>query len=77
MKVCNICGKELPSSWASEKCLDCSRKSVQKIFKENPEIKQAFMDTIQELKRPENIEQMAKNTASFMNALQQYKAKGR
>jgi hypothetical protein len=43
---------------------------VKKIFRENPEIKQAFRETIEELKKPENVEKMAKNTANFMNVVQ-------
>ena len=35
------------------------------------------METIQELKRPENVERMAKDAVNFMNALQQIKAKGK
>lgn len=77
MKRCIVCGKELPGSWAGEKCLDCSRKAIKKIFQENPEVKQAFMETIQDLKKPENIERMARDTANFMNALQQIKTKGK
>ena len=77
MKKCVVCGKELPGSWAGEKCLDCSRKAIKKIFQENPEVKQAFMETIQDLKKPENIERMARDTANFMNALKQIKTKGK
>lgn len=77
MKKCIVCGKELPGTFAGKKCLDCSREAVRKIFKENPEIKQAFVETIQELKRPENVERMAKDAVNFMNALQQIKAKGK
>lgn len=77
MKKCVVCGKELPGSWAGEKCLDCSRKAIKKIFQENPEVKQAFMEAIQDLKKPENIERMARDTANFMNALQQIKTKGK
>lgn len=77
MKKCTTCGKTLPESWAAEKCLDCSREAMKKIFKENPEVKQAFMETIQELKKPENIERMAKDTANFMGALQWLRAKGK
>lgn len=51
-------------------CLECSRRNVKKIFRENPEVKQAFRETIEELKKPENVEKMAKNTANFMNAIQ-------
>lgn len=77
MKKCSVCGKELPWTWAGEKCLDCSRKAMRKIFKENPEFKQAFMETVQELKKPENIERMAKDTADFMSALQQLRTRGK
>ena len=35
------------------------------------------METIQDLKNPENIERMARDTANFMNALQQIKTKGK
>lgn len=75
MKKCIVCGKELPGSWAGEKCLDCSRKAMKKIFQENPEVKQAFMEAINELKKPENIERMARDTANFMSKLQQLKTK--
>lgn len=43
---------------------------MKKIFRENPEVKQAFRETIEELKKPENIAKMAKNTAGFMSAIQ-------
>lgn len=42
----------------------------EKDIQKNPEVKQAFRETIEELKKPENIEKMAKNTANFMNAVQ-------
>ena len=67
---CRQCGKELKSQWSTDICLECSRENVKKIFREYPEIKQAFHETIEELKKPENIEKMAKNTANFMNAIQ-------
>ena len=77
MKKCIVCGKELPESWAGKKCLDCSRKAMKKIFEENPEAKQAFMETIKELKKPENIEHMSRDAANFMSALQRLKTKGK
>ena len=67
---CRRCGKELKPHWSTDICLECSRKNVKKIFRENPEIKQAFRETIEELKKPENVEKMAKNTANFMNVVQ-------
>ena len=68
--ICRQCGKELKPHWGTDICLECSRENMKKIFRENPEIKQAFHETIEELKKPENIEKMAKNTANFMNAIQ-------
>ena len=50
--------------------LEESRKRVQELFKQNPELKQAFMESIQELKKPENIERMAKDTVRFMQGIQ-------
>lgn len=67
---CRQCGKELKPYWGTDICLECSRENMKKIFRENPEIKQAFHETIEELKKPENIEKMAKNTANFMNTVQ-------
>ena len=60
---CRQCGKELKPHWSTDICLECSRKNVKKIFRENPEIKQAFRETIEELKKPENA-------ANFMNVVQ-------
>ena len=47
---CKQCGKELPKRWSTDICLECSRENVRKMFKENPDIKEAFMKTISELK---------------------------
>lgn len=66
---CRQCGEELPRIWSTDICLDCSRQNVQKIFKENPEIKQAFKESIEEARKPENIKKMADNTVKFMRAL--------
>lgn len=67
---CRQCGKELKPHWSTDICLEYSRENMKKIFRENPEVKQAFRETIEELKKPENIEKMAKNTANFMNTVQ-------
>lgn len=67
---CRQCGKELKPHWNTDICLECSRENMKKIFRENPEVKQAFCETIEELKKPENVEKMAKYTADFMNAIQ-------
>lgn len=49
-KVCRECGIELPRLWSTDICLECSKKNVQKIFEEYPDVKEAFMDTIREMK---------------------------
>lgn len=41
MAFCKQCGKELPKAWSTDICLDCSKENMRKIFKENPEVKQA------------------------------------
>ena len=71
---CRQCGNELKPRWSTDICLECSRENVKKIFRENPEVKQAFRETIEELKKPENIEKIAKNTANFMNAIQKLRS---
>lgn len=70
MANCRQCGKELPPIWSTNICLDCSTANVKKIFKENPEVKQAFKESIDELKKPENIKKMADVTCAFMRGVQ-------
>ena len=50
--MCNCiqCGKELPPIWSTNICLKCSRENVKKIFEELPDVKEAFMKIIQEMK---------------------------
>ena len=70
MVVCRQCGKELHYGWSTDICTECARANVKKIFKENPEVKQAFKESIEEMKKPENIKKMADDTVKFMQALQ-------
>lgn len=70
MAQCRECGKELPQIWCTDICLDCSRANIKKIFKENPELKQAFKETVEELKKPENVKKMTEDTVKFMQAVQ-------
>lgn len=69
MANCIVCGKELTTPRV-DKCLDCSREAVRKIFKENPEVKQAFKVSIEEMQKPENMKAMVDNTCKFMGAIQ-------
>lgn len=75
MAVCRQCGKELPKTYSTDICLDCSRANVQKIFKENPEVKQAFKESIEEMKKPENMKRMVDDTVRFMRAIQSLQKK--
>ena len=68
--VCRQCGKELPKNFTTNICLECSKENVRKIFKENPEIKDAFKESIEEMKKPENMKKMVDNTVRFMGAVQ-------
>lgn len=70
MKKCRQCGKELTNPYSTDICLDCSRENVKKIFKENPELKQAFKESIEEMKKPENMKKMVDDTVRFMGAIQ-------
>lgn len=47
---CRECGTELPKRWSTDICLECSRKNVQKIFEEYPDVKEAFFESIREMK---------------------------
>lgn len=75
MAVCRQCGKELPKTYSTDICLDCSRANVKKIFKENPEVKQAFKESIEEMKKPENMKRMVDDTVRFMRAIQSLQKK--
>lgn len=70
MANCRKCGKELPKVWSTDICLDCSREAVRKIFKENPEVKQAFKESIEKMKQSENMNKMVDNACRFMSAIQ-------
>ena len=68
--VCRQCGKELPKNFTTNICLECSKENVRKIFKENPEIKDAFKESIEEMKKPESMKKMVDDTVRFMGAVQ-------
>ena len=68
--VCRQCGKELPKNFTTNICLECSKENVRKIFKENPEIKDAFKESIEEMKKPENMKKMVDDTVRFMSVVQ-------
>ncbi len=68
--VCRQCGKELPKNFTINICFECSKENVRKIFKENPEIKDAFRESIEEMKKPENMKKMVDDTVRFMGAVQ-------
>lgn len=69
MAKCKQCGKELPKSWSTDVCLECSRANVKKIFKENPEVKQAYQESLEEMKKPENIEKMSNSFSKFIDVI--------
>lgn len=68
--VCRQCGKELPKNFTTNICLECSKENVRKIFKEYPEIKDAFRESIEEMKKPENMKKMVDDTVRFMGVVQ-------
>ena len=69
MTKCRGCGKILPNGQKTDICLDCSRKNIQKLFRENPELKDAFVESINELKKPANIKKMVYDTCRVINAI--------
>lgn len=66
---CRECGKYLSNGQRTDICLDCSRKNLQKLFRDDPELKDAFIETIEELRKPENIKKMAQDTCRVINAI--------
>lgn len=68
--VCRQCGKELPKNFTTNICLECSKENVRKIFKEYSEIKDAFRESIEEMKKPENMKKMVDDTVRFMGVVQ-------
>lgn len=75
MANCRQCGKELPKAWSTDICLECSRANVRKIFKENPEVKQAYQESLEEMKKPENLEKISDSFSKFINAIQTLRGK--
>ena len=72
-KRCPICGSEMPNTPTANKCLKCCRKELQQLFKKYPEFEQTFKETIEELKKPENIKKMSEDTVKFMKAINSVK----
>ena len=68
--ICKQCGKELPQNFTTDICLYCSRENVRKIFKEHPEVKQAFKESVEEMKKPENMKKMSDDICNFMARMQ-------
>lgn len=73
MANCRKCGKEIPNDTKSGLCIDCCKAYLRDYFNKNPEAKQAFKESIEEMRKPENIKKMADNTVKFMQALQKIK----
>lgn len=51
MNRCIQCDKELPNDWPTDICVECSEENVRKIFKEHPDVKECFKQTIEDLKQ--------------------------
>ena len=66
---CRECGKMLPQEQIIDICLDCSRKNMQKLFRDDPELKDAFRETIEELRKPENVKKMLDGACRVVNAI--------
>lgn len=69
MMKCRKCGKMLPQGQRIDICLDCSRKNMQKLFRDDPELKYAFRETIEELRKPENVKKMVDGVCRVVNAI--------
>lgn len=69
MMKCRECGKMLLQEQRIDICLDCSRKNMQKLFRDDPELKDAFKKTIEELRKPENVKKMVDGVCRVVNAI--------
>lgn len=67
---CRQCGKELCYGWSTDICIECSKANLKKIFKEHPDVKQVFKESIEEMKKPENMKRMVDDTVRFMSIIQ-------
>ena len=66
---CRECGKMLSNGHRTDICLDCSKKNMKKLFRDDPELKDAFIETIEELRKPENIKKVVHDTCRVINAI--------
>ncbi|MEG1564852.1 MAG: hypothetical protein RR365_14185 [Bacteroides sp.] len=67
MAKCIKCGVDV--AIGRQKCLACSTEDVRALLRENPELKQAFKDTIRKMRQPENSEKMAERVAPVVEAV--------
>jgi len=54
-----------------------AEKNLQEIFKEDPELKKAFKETIAEMKKPENIKRDAAAAAKAFNKIMEVARNGK
>ena len=64
---CSVCGKEL--TYKADKCGDCAKEGLKKIFAENPNLKQAYKEALEETFSPENRKKMADDICKIANGL--------
>lgn len=69
MMKCRECGKMLTQEQRIDICLDCSRKNMQKLFRDDPELKDASKKTIEELRNPENVKKMVDGVCRVVNEI--------
>lgn len=68
MGKCSLCGKEMP--YVANECGECAKKVLQEEFRKDPELKKAVQETIEEMKKPENMKPMVDAAVRFMQAIQ-------
>ena len=73
MIVCKKCGKEMNKKTESGLCIDCCKADLKKYLNDNPDIKKAYKEAVEETFSPENRKKMADNIVRFMNAINQLK----
>ena len=64
---CVDCEKSIPHG--CKRCIECSGRALKATFAKSPELKQAFEETLNEMRKPENIERMAREITPAIQAV--------
>lgn len=64
---CIDCGKNIPHG--CKRCKECNEKALKTTLARCPELKRAFGATVNEMRKPENIEKMVREITPHIQAV--------